>query len=51
MAPVSKGREKKEPRERNPQSPSAFGAPSARLSLIGLLPSRARLRFTRRMIR
>jgi hypothetical protein len=34
--------------QRGTGAPSAIGTPSARLSLIGLRPRRARLRFTRR---
>lgn len=33
----------------SPAGPRACGAPSARLFLVGLLPSRARLRFTGRI--
>lgn len=50
MAPVSE-RGKKEGSSSNvveARTPSAFGAPSAELSLGGLRPRRARFRFTRR---
>ena len=49
IAPVSEGGVQEGPRplvERGPRS--AFGAPSAELSLGGLRPRRARFRFTRR---
>ena len=39
--------QKKAPDQQCGQEPSAIGAPSAKLSLVGLRPRRARLRFTR----
>ena len=49
IAPVSEGRQESPPATRVGRGPGAFGAPSAELSLVGLRPRRARLRFTRRL--
>ena len=48
IAPVSEGGEEGPPTTSVGRGPGAFGAPSAGLSLVGLRPRRARLRFTRR---
>src|SRR5271157_1535684 len=49
IAPVSEGWEEAPVHGRGRGTPgSALGAPSAELSLVGLRPRRARLRFTRR---
>ena len=48
IAPVSEGSEEGPPATSVGRGPGAFGAPSAELSLVGVRPRRARLRFTRR---